>query len=561
MGIIIKLAHNAAISANGTIAKNPVLELWLMIWGSSSHVFIAAGTDMDFLRKNDMHEMIVKEIEWLENRGIDPEIAAKAGLLMRSATIGFQYRFGGQKTFAKWRTLDKTKWWIDPSGQETSLFNLDALRDHQPTPEVISTPLIVTEGEMDAISLIQSGFEYVVSVPTGANERAYKTEGSGFIDPENDHAFSYLYLGETPELLNKFEKIVLFTDNDSAGFSLRDELAMRLGKRRCFFVTPPDDCKDANDVLKKHGEAVLCDVIEKAKPILPDRIVGIYDLPPEPDTPAIKTGFDGLDFNLILTKPEFFVSLGRPGTGKSQWLRTLAWHLSFGDSQETFKTGSDVMRGLLVVFEDKVKRVKRDMEQYMVETIEAKFSTQEEKAKTRRIINDRIFMRQRSRDTLDVDWLISVMIEAKTRHNIDYVVLDPWNEIEHDFKRESETVYTGNAIRKIKRVCEDYGILFLIAIHPAKPDGKIDMYSAAGSAHWYNKCDHGVVFEKVPWSENVVEVWVQKAKDWETMGHPGKVYMRWNRKKRDYEVLTGDKVADYIARYENNEKVEIDDCD
>lgn len=489
-----------------------------------------------------MNGTIVREMEWLEDRGIDPEKAASVGLLMESGTIGFQYEFLKQPTFAKWRSLDKSAWRINPAGQEMSLFNVDRLRDHNPTPETISVPLIITEGELDAVSLIQAGLEFVVSVPTGANSG---NSNGAAIDPENDRAFSYLYLGDTPDLLNKFERVILFTDCDDAGYNLRNELSIRIGKRRCYFVTPPDDCKDANDVLMKHGEAVLRDVVNAAKPLLPDRIVGIYDLPPEPETPAIKTGFKGLDANLILTQPEFFVALGRPGTGKSQWLRTLAWHLSFGDSRETFKTGSDIMRGVLIVFEDKVKRVKRDMEEYMTNTIGAAFTTQEEKARTRRIINDRIFMRQRSRDVLDVDWLISVMIEGKTRHNIDYVVLDPWNEIEHDFKRDTETVYTGNAIRRIKRVCEDYGITFMVAIHPAKPDGAIDMYSASGSAHWYNKCDHGLIFEKVPWSENVVEVWVQKAKDWETMGKPGKCYMRWNRKKRDYEVLTGDEVASY----------------
>ena len=506
---------------------------------------------MDFLRNEKMEHATIQEMEWAEKRGLDVEKAAMHGLTTKNGMIGFQYEFLGQMKFIKWRKADKTGWWIEPGGQEMFFFNIDSLRDHSQAPESLQTPLIITEGELDALSVIQAGFPHTISVPTGANLKA----SSGVIDPENDTAFNYLFFNDTPELLNKFEKIILFADADDAGLNLRNELAIRLGKTRCYFVQPPEGCKDANDVLMRHGPEALKAVIDEAKPMTPDRIVGVYDLPPEPDTPAIKTGFDGLESNLILTKPEFGVILGRPGTGKSQWLRSLAWHLSFGDSKETFKTGDDVLRGMLIVFEDRLKRVKRDMEGYLRHTIKANFSTPEDRSKVRRIANKRIFMRTRTRDVLDMDWLIDVMIEAKTRHNIDYVILDPWNEIEHDFKRESETVYTGNAIRRIKRVSEDYGIMFLVAVHPAKPDQKhaLDMYSASGSAHWYNKCDHGIIFEHVPWAEGVVECNVQKSKDWETMGKPGKVYMRWKRDRRDYEVLTGDEVANYKEIYEEEQ--------
>lgn len=498
-----------------------------------------------------MEQITIQETGWAESRGLDAERAAMNGLISSGKEIGFQYEFSGQRRFVKWRKADKSGWRTDPPGKEMCFFNADSMRDYNPTPEMMQTPLIITEGELDAVSVMQAGFPFVISVPTGANIGA----SSGVIDPDNDTAFSYVYHEDTPSLLNKFEKIILFTDADDPGFTLRNELAIRLGKTRCYFVQPPEGCKDANDILMRHGEEALKAVVDEAKPMTPDRIVGIYDLPPEPETPVIKTGFDGLDSNLLLTKPEFCVILGRPGTGKSQWLRTLAWHLSFGSSRETFKTGSEIQRGVLIVFEDKLKRVKRDMEEYMRNTVGAAFKTPEERTKVRNIINNRIFMRTRTRDVLDMNWLIEVMIEAKTRHNIDYVVLDPWNEIEHDFKRESETVYTGNAIRRIKRVCEDYGITFLVAIHPAKPDQKqkLDMYSASGSAHWYNKCDHGIIFEHVPWAEGVVECWVQKSKDWETMGKPGKLYMRWNRDKRDYRILTGEEVATYKEIYEEEQ--------
>jgi twinkle protein len=68
-------------------------------------------------------------------------------------------------------------------------------------------------------------------------------------------------------------KIILFTDNDSSGRALHKELLHRFGKDICWFVTIPDNCKDANDVLIKHGAMKLREVIENATPY---PIEGLY---------------------------------------------------------------------------------------------------------------------------------------------------------------------------------------------------------------------------------------------------------------------------------------------
>ena len=69
------------------------------------------------------------------------------------------------------------------------------------------------EGEIDALSLYEAGVYSVVSVPNGASKGNQKME----------------YLDNCWELFEDKEKIVLFTDNDEAGYSLRDELGRRFG--------------------------------------------------------------------------------------------------------------------------------------------------------------------------------------------------------------------------------------------------------------------------------------------------------------------------------------------
>lgn len=60
-------------------------------------------------------------------------------------------------------------------------------------------------------------------------------------------------------------RIYLATDSDAPGIRLREELARRLGKSRCWIVRYPNDCKDANEVLIKYGKDKLKECIENAE--------------------------------------------------------------------------------------------------------------------------------------------------------------------------------------------------------------------------------------------------------------------------------------------------------
>ena len=87
----------------------------------------------------------------------------------------------------KFRTVDKSRFWIEPRGAELSLWNLDSLSEAPGKGET----LIFAEGEPDALSWLQAGAPYVVSVPNGAPERA----GEGDVTPGNDRQFAYLWTG------------------------------------------------------------------------------------------------------------------------------------------------------------------------------------------------------------------------------------------------------------------------------------------------------------------------------------------------------------------------------
>jgi twinkle protein len=129
---------------------------------------------------------------------------------------------------------------------------------------------------------------------------------------------------------------------------------------------------------------------------------------------------------------------------------------------------------------------------------------------------------------------------AVLHHDCNIFVLDPWNELDHDMQRMSETQYIEKSLVAIKKMARKYGIIIIVIAHPTKlKDREADLYSISGSANWKNKCDHGVVVKRNVDEggklTNVSTIVIEKCKDHETMGEPGSVIATFNRMICDYE--------------------------
>ena len=123
-----------------------------------------------------------------------------------------------------------------------------------------SSEIVIVEGEMDKLALEQAGIKNVVSVPDGAPG---KVRDGDLPAPEEDRKFEYLW--NCRAALDPVSRIVIAVDSDGPGQALAEELARRLGKERCYRVTWPEGCKDANDVLQKEGDAAVRGSIDNAE--------------------------------------------------------------------------------------------------------------------------------------------------------------------------------------------------------------------------------------------------------------------------------------------------------
>jgi twinkle protein len=143
----------------------------------------------------------------------------------------------------------------------------------------------------------------------------------------------------------------------------------------------------------------------------------------------------------------------------------------------------------------------------------------------------------------DLDWIIDKATDAVLRDGIRLLVIDPWNEIDHARQRdESVTDYISRSIRTLKRFGRLYHVTVIVVTHPTKDvgrDGKgrpPTLYDIEGSAHWFNKCDHGIVVHRP--NELVDETVLRIAKvRFEESGEKGEVRLRFDRQSSRFETL------------------------
>ena len=465
---------------------------------------------------------------WLEERGIPCELAAQLGLFSKARAIAFPYRDAvGRTLFVKWRGPDK-RFWIEPAGQKLEPWLLPQ------AGEAPSDTLIWTEGEIDTLSVLASGTAPVVSVPNGAPAKP----GEGDIVPGRDSGFGYLWEGDRlrPEIA-RFKRHILATDGDGPGLVLRDELAIRLGRKSCWFVTYPAGCKDPNDVLRKFGREGMQHLIDGARPIVPDQLVPFSAIPRSTSV-SLSSGWGALDPHFMLCLPEVCVVSGPPNHGKSQWTLALVANLAR-------------VHGLRVAhlqFEDDVDRHRDDLVRYARawrQTTDAgKPITLEPEAWI-----DAHFVTIQPPEDLDeaadktLDWLLERIHEAATRHDCKVILLDPWNEVEHAWGgNETETAYTGRALRQLRALARKYQLLIIIITHPSKSGGQKDdpeqmsLYDISGSAHWANKPDHGVLIYRPKGSDETI-VNVAKCRDYRKRGQPGTVSMRFDPRSATFAFV------------------------
>jgi len=422
------------------------------------------------------------------------------------SSIQFPFYKNGVVVNIKYR--DGEKHFRQAKNAEKCLYGYDTMTNESDT-------LIICEGEIDQLSLVECGFKSdIVSIPDGAPP-----------PKANNYSTKFDFLKPSFATLEKYSKIILAVDNDEPGKVAERELAKRLGEERCMTVKYPEGCKDINDVLKNHGRGSVIKVIEKSNWYPIPGIISPNDnidfLENEYENGAVlglKTGWSSLDEYYTVAPGELTVLTGIPNHGKSNFLDCLMLNLILLNDWNfaVWSPENHPVQKHQRTLSEKLTRA--PFRKKWNENIPRMRKT-EIKSASKQINKNLTFIEPPEEADPTIDLILDYARIINRRSKIDALIIDPYNELVRDFTYTTETQYISDMLGKLRRFGRANNIHIFIVAHPQKlqkkNDGSYDpptMYDIAGSANWRNKADNGLCVNRIfkEGQKDHVEIIVQK---------------------------------------------------
>lgn len=468
-------------------------------------------------------------LDFLQRRGLTAELLAQEGITYDDVympqeedfvpCVLFPYRKNNEVVNVKYRAV-RTKAFRQVTDAEKIWYRQDSIRDS----------VVICEGELDVLSCVLAGFPSCISVPDGAPSPKSKQYTSKFT-----------FLDQEPDPLTNVEVIILAVDHDEPGRVLREELARRLGRDRCYTVTWPDDCKDANEVLMRHGVQVLRQALAAAQPWPVEDAISVETLTPEILKLAaqglpkgLSTGWPTLDRVFTIAPGQLTIVTGIPSHGKSQLVDALAvnlmqlhgWRFVIC-SPEHYPTA---LHGVTLMEKWTGKTV-REQPPHPMQPL-----TSEERLTALREMND-AFTFLAPTDSLTILDLLTRTESFVRRRGIEGLIIDPWNEFDHTRDRHlTEVDYINTTLGLVRRWARKWSVHVFIVAHPTKMLKRDDdtypvptPYDINGGAAWRNKSDNCLsVWRSMQPNDWLVDIHIQKVK-WRNLGTMGeKVQLRFD---------------------------------
>lgn len=457
---------------------------------------------------------ITAGLEWL------PQIQKEAN------TIQFNYFRKNELVNVKFR--DNEKHFKLVKDAELIFYNLDAIEN--------SDWCVITEGEIDALSWIESGIDEVVSVPNGASKGSQRLEYL-------DNCYEYF--------LNK-NKIYLSTDNDDAGRSLRDELGRRLGFERCYWIDF-GSVKDSNEFLQAHGKEKLQDLLKTAKEFSIEGVFTIDDVWTDLEDiynnglpTGAKTGDKLFDEHLGLMPGELTMVTGIPGHGKSIYLDQISLRLCLNENW-TFAICSPESYPTAFYYSRLIKRL-----------VGKKFSknniSREMLFESKEWIKNRYHLIAPPAG-YDLDEILERARLLVLKKGIKGLIIDPWNRIESNMPNGYNPIkWVQERLDKIIRFNQKNGVHTFLVAHPVKMQKDKDginyvipnLYNISGSGDFFNMTQNGfTVYSN--FETKMTEIHFQKIK-WEHLGKVGKIIYAYHEENARFYNPEGEDPDDNWLR-------------
>lgn len=461
-----------------------------------------------------MQQVIVvpsnKALKYLEGRGIPKDIGRKYKITTRKDNPSVMvFPFYDEKnvlTCAKYRNLEYSKekggnkeWCTKDT--KPILFGMQQCSDNHHR-------VIITEGQIDSLSVAAAGIENAVSVPTGQSGFTWVKFCSDWVD--------------------SFDEIVVFGDNENGHITLVDGIMKHFGQKKVYVVRSEDYLgeKDANDILRKYGVSAVRKCIENAQEVMTERVKRLSDVQ-NVDLESqehIKTGIWSVDKHIGgLYMGSVTVLTGRRGDGKS----TLASQI-VANALDQFDNDGQPYSVFIYSGELPNYHFKRwlDLQIAGDPNIEVKKNNYGDEVyslsdSTVETINawyhDRAYIYDNSAllETAELgeeESLFATIEKEIQRHNTKLILID--NLMTGVEVGLNVDLYRAQSqfVNMAKRIAMRYNVAVLLIAHPRKEDGdkKLTNESISGSGDIANRVDTVLTYERVKGNTTMSKIGITK---------------------------------------------------
>jgi twinkle protein len=465
--------------------------------------FVELARDFDFdlgfgekrvYRKLPQKPIVVRDaaIAYMASRGISEAVCRKYEITSqknnKNVIVFPFYDDQGVLQFVKYRNakfrpgVDKNKEWSEA--------------DTMPIPFGMKQcdgfdRLVITEGQMDSLSLAECGIRNAVSVPTGA---------TGFTWVTNCY-----------DWISRFNEIIVFGDNEHGKITLADGLRARL-KMTIKVVRRKDYLgeKDANDILLKYGKAAVVRAVESAE--VP-RLENVKDLSTVQNVDLnslqkIKTNITTVDKVIGgLVMGQLIILTGKRGEGKSTFMSQLVCE-ALDQNEAVF-----VYSGELADYHFKrwldyqlagpknVRGILNDYGEFEYTLSEIAVNAISSWYKGRAYIYDNTWLPEGENETESLPDTIEKVIK---QYGVRLVCID-------NLMTAMETVNDGsqlnlaqsNFVGKLKKIAVKYDVAIILVAHPRKSNEAITNDDVSGSSDITNKADVVLSYQRIEGDELV----------------------------------------------------------
>lgn len=443
-------------------------------------------------------------IEYLKSRGISEEVAKEYAITTRKNDDNILvfpfYNESKELTFVKYRNLNfkkgesKSKEWCEAERMPI-LFGMDKAKFDNET-------MILTEGQIDSLSIITAGIENAFSVPMGKN--------------------NFAWLGHCWNFVTRFKRLIVFGDLENGEMSLLDYLRRRFQGKIAVLAVRLEDykgCKDANEILQKFGADQIKTCIENAEAIPVNNIRLLSDVTQEDPfrKEKLALGFKTLDRQLYggLTFGGYALITGKAGEGKSTLANQIicqaleqAFNCFIYSGELTnsfFKNGIDrQLAGKKVIkyqdgfWHDEHYAVPGDVQQKISEWYRNRCF----------IYTDEINIE----DDVQQETLLDIMEDAIRQYNVRVLLIDnlmtalDLEAINNSDRFEKQAMF----VRSIARFTRQHNVLIILVAHKRKNDSGDENDNIMGTSDIANLATVIINFSRVKGSENQNLVTVSK---------------------------------------------------